>query len=85
MSITHTDSTTQLAFSMSESPDVYAVLLGSRVSQSAGIPTGWEITLELVRRAGIAPGVGEQEARRHSRRGEDGSPQSRDAVRRLGA
>jgi hypothetical protein len=61
MSITHTDSTTQLAFSMSENPGVYAVLLGSGVSRSAGIPTGWEITLELVRRAGIAAGVGEQD------------------------
>ena len=61
MSITTTDSTTQIAFSMSENPGVYAVLLGSGVSRSAGIPTGWEITLELVRRAGIAAGVGEQD------------------------
>ena len=61
MSITNTDSTTQLAFSMSENPGVYAVLLGSGVSRSAGIPTGWEITLELIRRAGIAAGAGEQD------------------------
>jgi hypothetical protein len=61
MSITNTDSTTQLAFSMFENPGVYAVLLGSGVSRSAGIPTGWEITLELVRRAGIAAGAGEQD------------------------
>jgi NAD-dependent SIR2 family protein deacetylase len=61
MSITNTDSTTQLAFSMSDNPGVYAVLLGSGVSRSAGIPTGWEITLELIRRAGIAAGAGEQD------------------------
>lgn len=55
------DSTTQLAFSMFENKGVYAVLLGSGVSRSAGIPTGWEITMELVKRAGIAAGVGEQD------------------------
>lgn len=55
------DPTTQLAFSMYENRGVYAVLLGSGVSRSAGIPTGWEITMELVKRAGIASGVGEQD------------------------
>ncbi|KQU98950.1 hypothetical protein ASC68_06050 [Devosia sp. Root105] len=30
----------------------YALLLGSGLSRSAGIPTGWEITLELIRRLG---------------------------------
>jgi len=55
------DPTTQLAFSMYENKGVYALLLGSGVSRSAGIPTGWEITMELVKRAGIALGVGEQE------------------------
>ena len=60
MSITSTDPTTQLAFSMFENPGVYAVLLGSGVSRSAGILTGWEITLELVKRAGIAAGAGDQ-------------------------
>lgn len=54
------DPTTQLAFSMFENKGVYALLLGSGVSRSAGIPTGWEITMELVRRAGIAAGIGEQ-------------------------
>ncbi|WP_447759592.1 SIR2 family protein [Pseudomonas moraviensis] len=54
------DPTTQLAFSMYENRGVYAVLLGSGVSRSAGVPTGWEITLELVKRSGIAAGVGEQ-------------------------
>ncbi|NWF06708.1 SIR2 family protein [Pseudomonas salomonii] len=55
------DPTTQLAFSMFENKGVYAVLLGSGVSRSAGIPTGWEITMELVKRAGIASGAGEQD------------------------
>ncbi|AZE67047.1 SIR2-like domain-containing protein [Pseudomonas synxantha] len=55
------DSTAQIAFSMFENKGVYAVLLGSGVSRSAGIPTGWEITMELVKRWGIASGTGEQE------------------------
>ena len=54
------DPTTQLAFSMSENHGVYAVLLGSGVSRAAGIPTGWEITMELVRRVGRASGAKEQ-------------------------
>jgi hypothetical protein len=39
-----------LAFSLQANPGVYAVLLGSGVSRSARIPTGWEITIDLVRK-----------------------------------
>ena len=39
-----------LAFSMHANPGVYAVLAGSGVSRAAKIPTGWEITLDLVRK-----------------------------------
>lgn len=39
-----------LALSMHAHPDIYAVLLGSGVSRSAGIPTGWEVVLDLIRR-----------------------------------
>ncbi len=39
-----------LAFSIQSNPGVYALLLGSGVSRAAGIPTGWEITLDLVQR-----------------------------------
>ena len=35
---------------MQSNPGVYAVLLGSGVSRAARIPTGWEITLDLVRK-----------------------------------
>jgi hypothetical protein len=38
-----------LAFALEASPGAYALLLGSGVSRSAGIPTGWEITLDLIR------------------------------------
>jgi len=45
-----------LAMSMHSSPGVYAVLLGSGVSRSAGIPTGWEVTLDLIRKLAAMKG-----------------------------
>lgn len=39
-----------LAYSMHKGPGIYAALLGSGVSRSAGIPTGWDVTLDLVKR-----------------------------------
>lgn len=39
-----------LAFSIQAKPGVYAVLIGSGVSRTAGIPTGWEVTLDLIRK-----------------------------------
>ncbi len=39
-----------LAMSTHANPGVYALLLGSGVSRSAGIPTGWEVVLDLIRR-----------------------------------
>lgn len=38
-----------LAFAVHANPGVYALLLGSGVSRAAKMPTGWEITLELIR------------------------------------
>ena len=37
-----------LSFSMQANRGVYALLLGSGASRSAGIPTGWEIVLDLL-------------------------------------
>jgi hypothetical protein len=39
-----------LAFSIHSNPGVYALLLGSGVSQAAGIPTGYEIIVDLVQK-----------------------------------
>ncbi len=39
-----------LAFSVQSSRGVYVVLLGSGVSRTAKIPTGWEVTLDLIRK-----------------------------------
>jgi NAD-dependent SIR2 family protein deacetylase len=44
----------KLAFTIYSSPGVYALLLGSGISKDAGIPTGWEITLDLIRKIAIA-------------------------------
>ena len=39
-----------LAFSMQSNRGVYAALIGSGVSKAAQIPTGWDVTLNLVRK-----------------------------------
>ena len=57
MSIKISDPLTQLAFTIYENKCVYALLLGSGLSRPAEIPTGWEITLDLVRRIAHAQGV----------------------------
>ncbi len=45
-----------LAFSIQANPGVYTLLLGSGVSRTAKIPTGWEITLDLIRKLAILKG-----------------------------
>jgi hypothetical protein len=42
--------TLSLAIALQSDPGVYALLLGSGLSRSAGIPTGWEIVLDLIRK-----------------------------------
>ena len=54
------DPTTTLAFSLFENKGVYALLLGSGLSRGAQIPTGWKITLDLIRRVAALEGVPEQ-------------------------
>lgn len=48
------DPTTEVALALHGAPGVYAVLLGSGVSRGAEIPTGWEVTLDLVSRLAAA-------------------------------
>lgn len=50
-----------LSLTLHHSPGVQALLLGSGISRSAGVPTGWEITLDLVRRIGSVQGVSDQQ------------------------
>ena len=46
-----------LAFSIQANPRVHALLLGSGVSRSAGVLTGWEIVLDLIRQRATINGV----------------------------
>ena len=50
-----------LALSLHHSPGVHAILVGSGLSRAAGIPTGWEITLDLVRQLAALDGATEQD------------------------
>jgi len=52
-----TNDMVQIAFSVYENKDVFALLLGSGLSRAAEIPTGWEITVDLIRRIGHLQGV----------------------------
>jgi len=45
-----------LAMAVHSMKGIYAFLLGSGVSSAAGIPTGWEILLDLIRKVGAAHG-----------------------------
>ena len=48
-----------LAMSLHHSPGTCALLLGSGMSSSAGIPTGWQITIDLIRRLAATKGITE--------------------------
>lgn len=46
----------RIAFSLHSSPGVYALLLGSGISRSAGIPTGREVVLDLISKVALMDG-----------------------------
>ncbi len=54
------DDAMRVAFSVFENRGVYALLLGSGLSRTAEIPTGWEITVDLVRQVAEMRGEGGQ-------------------------
>src|SRR5580704_4413137 len=58
---TGVDGRVALATSMHAAPGVYAVLVGSGMSSAAGIPTGWQVVQDLIRRVAIAEGVDREE------------------------
>jgi hypothetical protein len=45
-----------LAILVHSTPGVYALLLGSGLSRPAGIPTGWDVVLDLVRKVALLVG-----------------------------
>ena len=54
--MTPSDRLIQLAYSVHSSRGSYALLLGSGISRAAGIPSGWEVTLDLIRKIAAARG-----------------------------
>lgn len=46
----HIEPELKLAIALHSSPGVYALLLGSGLSSAAGVPTGWQVTLDLIRK-----------------------------------
>lgn len=51
---------TTLAFSMYTNKGAYALLLGSGISRSAGIPSGWEVEVELIKMIAAHQGITNQ-------------------------
>ena len=47
---------TTLAFSLYSNKGTYALLLGAGISRSSGIPSGWDIVLDLLRKLAIQNG-----------------------------
>jgi hypothetical protein len=50
------DPSVSLAFSVYTNKGVYALLLGSGISRSSGIPTGWEVTTDLIKKVAALHG-----------------------------
>ena len=50
-----------LALSLHHSPGTQALLVGSGLSSAAGIPTGWGITIDLIKQLAVSQGVTEHE------------------------
>ena len=55
---------TTIAFSMYSNKGVYALLLGSGISKSAGIPTGWDVTIDLIRKLAAQNGETDDESKK---------------------
>ena len=70
------DPVAALAMGMVAGPGVYAVLLGSGVSTSAGVPTGWGVMADLASRLAVARRVAE-----HSTAGTRAAQQALDVLR----
>lgn len=50
------DTLINLSFSMHSGPGTLSLLLGSGISQGAGIPTGWDIVLDLIQKLATLEG-----------------------------
>lgn len=50
------DKILKLAISLHSNPGIYALLLGSGISRDAGVPTGWELVLDLIKKVAAVKG-----------------------------
>jgi hypothetical protein len=50
------DPLVSLAFAVYSNKGAYALLLGSGISRASGIPTGWEVVLDLIRKVAMIKG-----------------------------
>jgi len=50
------DEILKLAISLHSNLGIYALLLGSGISRDAGLPTGWEIVLDFIRKVAVIKG-----------------------------
>jgi hypothetical protein len=57
----HVEPLTRIALGITAKPNLYAILLGSGISSAAGIPTGYDVTLALIRRLAVAEGIEPEE------------------------
>ncbi len=51
------DGRVALATALHAAPGVYAVLVGSGMSSAAGVPTGWQVVQDLIRKVALAEGA----------------------------
>ncbi|MGD0085004.1 MAG: hypothetical protein ABSD78_17670 [Acidimicrobiales bacterium] len=51
------DGRVALATAVHAAPGVYAALVGSGMSSAAGIPTGWQVVQDLIRKVALAEGI----------------------------
>lgn len=55
------DNLISLSFKIYKNPGVFALFLGSGMSRSAGIPTGWEIMIDLINKLQILNHTGSED------------------------
>ncbi len=79
----HIEPELKLAIALHSGPGVYALLLGSGLSSAARIPTGWQVTLDLIRKLAATHGVAfdnDEEAERWYRDTYDEAPDYSDLL-----
>lgn len=77
--------TVRLAMSLQAQPGVYALLLGSGVSAGAGVPTGWQVMVDLARKVLVASGDDSGDPEQWLQSHFDGAPNYSELLEQLGS